>query len=209
MFDGIRFSIEMADIAHGRLRETLNRLSDAADGPNEDVARALEDAWSIIDSAARLTGLLQQAPGITHKDRWPSIRQLLVDMTDSISALRNVFQHPNHDVGKRVHRNWPLFGILHWFRLDPDGNSGRISSLMSGTIHDGERPLMNIHGKKIYEPPLGMIELETEGATVSITELMQTIKRIAGDLESSLTPQGTRKCADSLVHQNIRFCDPS
>lgn len=207
MFEGIRFSIEMADVAHLRLRETLIRLTDAVDAPHEDVARALEDAWSIVDSAHRLKGILQQAPGITHRDRWPSIRQLLNDMADPIDKLRNVFQHLNQDVGNRVHQNWPLFGILHWFRLNPDRNSGRICYLMAGTITDGERPLLSVHGKRVYEPPLGMIELQTESATVSVTELMEIVKRIAGDLECSIQSQGNRIPCDSLIRIDIQFLD--
>lgn len=204
LFEGIRFSIEMADVAHRRLRETLLRLTDV-DAPHEDVARAVEDAWSIIDSSHRLKGILQQAPGIAHREKWPGIRQLLVDIAAPIDKVRNVFQHLNQDVERRLYQNWPLFGILHWFRLNSDGNSGRVCSLMAGTIADGERPLMNVHGKRIYEPPLGMIELQVESTTVSITELMEIVKRIAGDLERSIPSQENRTPCDSLIRVDIQF----
>ena len=78
---------------------------------------------------------------------------------------------------------------------------------MAGTITDGERPLLSVRGKRVYEPPLGMIELQTEGATVSITELMEIVKRIAGDLERSLQSQGNRIPCDSLIRVDIQFLD--
>lgn len=208
MFEGIRFSIQMADLAHARLRETLLGLTDAIQSPHEEVGRALEDAWSIIDSISRLKGILQQAPGITHRDRWPSIRRLVREMGPSIDSLRNVFQHLDQDVALRVHQDWPLFGILHWFRLNTDGNSGRICALMGGTIAAGQRPLMNIHGKRLYETPLGMIELQTEGASISISDLMEVVGRIAGDFERSLTePRDNRAPSDSLIHIDIQFVE--
>jgi hypothetical protein len=209
MFEGIRFSIEMADVAHIRLRETLLRLSaDRAAAPDEDVARVLEDAWSVVDSAHRLMGILRQAPGIKNRDRCPSIRQLLIDMAEPINALRNVFQHLDQDLRNRAHQNWPLFGIVHWFLENPDGNSGRICSLMAGTLADGERPLLDIFGKRVYEPPIGMIELQTEQASISITELMEVVKRIAADLERSIPFQGGHLACDYLIHVDIRPCEP-
>jgi len=209
MFDGIRFSIEMADVAHLSLRETLARLSaDLTDPPHEDVARALEDAWSIVDSAHRLKRILQQTPGIKNRDRWPSMRHLLNDDAGPITNLRDVFQHLDSDVPGRTRQNWPLLGILHWFLLNPDNNSGRICSLMAGTIADGQRPLMNIYGKRVCEPPIGMIELQTEDGTVSVTELMEIVKRIAADLERSIEVRGGQIPCDSLVHVDVEFRNP-
>jgi hypothetical protein len=60
-------------------------------------------------------------------------------MGPSIDELRNVFQHLDQDARTRAHENCPLFGILHWFRVNDNGNSGRVSSLNAGTLAGGER----------------------------------------------------------------------
>jgi hypothetical protein len=79
---------------------------------------------------------------------------------------------------------------------------------MGGTIAAGQRPLMNIHGKRLYETPLGMIELQTEGASISISDLMEVVGRIAGDFERSLTePRDNRAPSDSLIHIDIQFVE--
>ena len=208
MFEGIRFSIQMADVAHSRLRENLLELTDAVDPPHKQVGAALEDAWSIIDSASRLRGILRQTPGIPRRDHRPSIRKLERELGPSIEKRRNVFQHLENDVGQRTFQNWPLFGILHWFRLNADGDSGRICSLMPGSLAEGPRPLMNTYGKRIYdyEAPLGMIELQTEPDTVSISDLMENLRSITVDLEGHLARlPGNRLPCDSIFLTDIRF----
>jgi len=63
--EGIRFSIEMADLAHSRLRETLPPLSRMENpvGESPSSVSAMLDAWSIVDSLHRLRGLLRHMPG--------------------------------------------------------------------------------------------------------------------------------------------------
>jgi hypothetical protein len=65
---------------------------------------------------------------------------------------------------------------------------------------------MNVHGKKVYKPPLEIIELQPEGATLSVTELMEVVKRVAGDLERSVADlPGGRIPTDSLIHIDVEF----
>ncbi len=53
--DGIRYSAEMADLAHARLQQTLYRLTTSGKEPEQDldhsdVLSAVQDTWSIVDS---------------------------------------------------------------------------------------------------------------------------------------------------------------
>src|SRR5438270_4866665 len=69
-FDGIRYTVEMADLAHQRLRETLYEIAQNPTVPEpnpHDFASAVLDAWSIVDLVYRLRGLIEQAPGIKQK----------------------------------------------------------------------------------------------------------------------------------------------
>lgn len=60
--DGIRYSVEMADLAYTRLRQTLFNLAEQrGSGTSLDhwlFVSAVQDAWSLIDSLHRLRGLL-------------------------------------------------------------------------------------------------------------------------------------------------------
>jgi len=71
--EGIRFSIETADLAYRRLRDTLIVLGtqETADPDSPSTASAMLDAWSIIDSLHRLRGLMRNMPGIEKRDRIP------------------------------------------------------------------------------------------------------------------------------------------
>jgi len=66
---------------------------------------------------------------------------------------------------------------------------------------------LSVHGKRVYEPPLGMIELQTESATVSVTELMEIVKRIAVTWSVQIQSQGNRIPCDSLIRIDIQFLD--
>ena len=52
MFEGIRFSIQMADVSHRRLRETLRRLTEVDQDSHEDVGTMTPAAPSRMVFAA-------------------------------------------------------------------------------------------------------------------------------------------------------------
>ncbi len=66
-FDAIRYSVEMADMSHCRLKETLIDLTGKFKSTKKkdlgtETVRAFLDAWSIVDSINRLKALLNQLP---------------------------------------------------------------------------------------------------------------------------------------------------
>ena len=69
---GIRLSIEMADLAHQRLIQTLLDASEerqSGDKAEVPTALAMSDAWSIVDYVHRLRGLVRHLPQVKHRDR--------------------------------------------------------------------------------------------------------------------------------------------
>ena len=99
--EGIRFSIETADLAYLRLRDTLIVLGtrETADPDSPSTASAMLDAWSIIDSLHRLRGLMRNMPGIEKRDRIPPIRAFF-DSTTNVVKLRNTVQHLDNEIPK-------------------------------------------------------------------------------------------------------------
>lgn len=64
--DGIRYSIEMADLAHLRLQQTLLDLanhSNDSDPVHLYFVAAVQDAWSIVDSVHRLSWITASGSG--------------------------------------------------------------------------------------------------------------------------------------------------
>src|SRR5208282_5746056 len=119
--EGIRFSIEMADLAHRRLGETLPLLSrmENPDGESQSNVSAMLDAWSIVDSLHRLRGLLKHMPGIEKRNRIPPIRAFF-DATEKITELRNTVQHLDNTIpGVVDDQNWAVLGSLSWGIVDP------------------------------------------------------------------------------------------
>jgi hypothetical protein len=138
-FEGIRFSIEMADLAHSRLRGTLPQITFMRD-PSPDnpvIVSAMLDAWAIVDSLHRLRGLIEAMPGLKGKKKSPKIRSLM-EATANVGALRNTVQH----LGTEIHaafddKSWTVFGTLSWGVVEPEKNQITASTLMPGAPREG------------------------------------------------------------------------
>jgi len=207
--DGIRLSIEILDLAHQRLRQTLIAMSDRSNslGRGVGVPLAMSDAWTIIDLLHRLSGLLQQVPKLKDRNRCPSFRRLIQD--ESIETLRNAIQHLNQDIRKRSDLGWPVLGVLGWAKFEDDRQSAVIGMLRAGHMTVNTTPIVNPLGRMIHDHPIGCIELRIESAVVQISDVMETVKEIAADLEHSL--EGTfsqfpeRAPTDFLSLLGIKF----
>src|SRR5215218_10854064 len=73
MLNGIRYSIEMYDIAYRSLLHTLTTIDSEQDNQKDDRSRAifpsvLLHAWSMVDTANRLRELLKHTPGLPRRD---------------------------------------------------------------------------------------------------------------------------------------------
>lgn len=135
--DGIRYSIEMADLSYCRLRETLYKMSIncCSSLPNDHIntVSAVLDAWSIIDSIDRLRGLLYLAEFVK-KDLLPNDDPLKQYM-DDIRLLRNSIQHIAQRIDMMVSKNLTILGSLSWFTcIDSKEMTGVCCTLVAGTV---------------------------------------------------------------------------
>lgn len=190
--DGIRFSIEMADLAHSRLRETLYYL--AVNCPNAadhlKFISALQDAWSIVDSVHRLRGLLNHAPGF--KQKAPG-QNLFMRKTAEIEDLRNVVQHLNEKIDRTViPQQVPLMGVLSWLAVvDPEQRVSKSCALVAGTMYDKQNhAFVNPAGKKV-SLPVDLITLTASGHSACLSKVMEYVAALAAELEEQLESQFT------------------
>jgi hypothetical protein len=188
-YDGIRYSVEMADLAHDRLRETLYEIAQSPHDPESDphdFASAVLDAWSIVDLIYRLRGLIEQAPGIKQKS--PPLLSFLRKTAD-VERLRNSVQHLNQQIHKIADLNIPVWGALSWVTLlDPERRSVWTCTLVAGTFFERSEPLINPLGKKFYSP-VDLITLEASNCSVCLSDAMRSVEQVARSLEEHLREQ--------------------
>src|SRR4051812_48625137 len=68
MFNGIRYSIQMYDVAYRTLVNALATVDSQDDVPEDFYPSVLLQAWSMVDSANRLRLLLRYTPGLPKRD---------------------------------------------------------------------------------------------------------------------------------------------
>ncbi len=190
-FDAIRYSIEMTDLAHGRLEQFLKEfvtIYRPKVPPHDKYVCAFLEAWSIIDSVHRLRQLLFRLPGL--KQNTPAF-QLFKRKTKEVQDLRNCLQHLNTGVEASLTEQSPLLGVLNWVHTEGRESGTILScSLIAGTVRGGKRtyPLINPCSKNI-SPPVDLITLQVSSHRVSLSEVMSAVKALAKSIEGQLQDQ--------------------
>ena len=188
--DGIRYSVNMADLAYSRLQQTLYRLSmnqQHYEGFDLDILSAVQDAWSIVDSFHRLRGLIRQTPGFKQKS--PEMR-VFMQHTEKVEDLRNAVQHLNHEIDKLVGANQTVWGSVSWFAVsDPSSKSGQIGLLVAGTVVTSEgHPMVNPVGKPLHSL-VDLVTLTAYGHSLNLSNAMRHVERRIESLEDQLKDQ--------------------
>jgi hypothetical protein len=133
-FDGLRYSLSMADIARRRLQPTLDevaRLHDANEDTEAEISSALLDAWSIIDMCHRVRELVQSTPQLPHKLLGI---QVFLRATAHIEELRHYVQHFRSGIPE-VPISWsPLWGSVSWV---PAHDPTTCYTIFPGSLSDG------------------------------------------------------------------------
>jgi hypothetical protein len=195
-FDGIRYCIEMADLAYARLRRTLYELTQSFDKPDPEhleperkhweFVSAIQDIWSIVDSVQRLRKLLRQCPGIKQRSTG---MVLFFKSTKQVEPLRNIIQHLETQINELIERDLPVWGVLTWVTVpNPSTFSGYTCSLIAGTLSPGSHLMINPAGKSIL-PPIDLITLTAGGNEVCLGHIMSEIEALTRSIEDSMRKQ--------------------
>jgi hypothetical protein len=135
--DGIRYSIEITELAYQRLVRILEEYrTTEEDAPqvNRRIVQAMSDAWMLIDSVHRLRELVQQTPRL--KKNEPNL-QLFLRRTQKVEELRNFIQHLRTGINEFVVRNMSVWGTLAWGEINRDDGSLINHILIPGTFYEG------------------------------------------------------------------------
>jgi hypothetical protein len=191
MLNGIRYSIEMYDIAYRSLLHVLSTIDSEQDNQKDDSSRArfpsvLLHAWSMVDTANRLRELLKHAPGLPRRD--PHFRANL-RMLEKVEELRNPIQHLHQEITTRAEdaEVEPVWGSLSWGKIiSTNPPRALIFFMLPGSIEPtNNRPVKNVAGGSLQQP-VDLIELSAYGTTISLSEMYTAITKLTGIIENGL-----------------------
>jgi hypothetical protein len=118
--DGVRFSVEMADYSYEQLRSCLLPLSGQTENLTLFAVPPFLFAWSLIDSAHRLRGLVENFPNLAKKNQAPEFRNYL-EKAAAVETLRNAVQHMHSDIQNSAEPGRVVWGTLTWVSPKPTG----------------------------------------------------------------------------------------
>jgi hypothetical protein len=185
--EGIRVSIEMIDLAHARLQNSLLAVTGAfrpEGGLQQDLlTAAMADAWLIVDAFHRLADLAQHMPNVVRRNQIPFFHNLIA-ANGAVNELRNTVQHlPEQIHGSTVDPNWSVWGVLSWCVPPAAEVGGEIlsCSYFCGKLNERQSPLLNPVGA--ISRPVGLMTLSQEPTSVSLSDLYTQVERFAAGLE--------------------------
>ena len=190
-FDGVRYAVEMADLASIRLADSLWRLSTVCQDTTLDhiaMVSSFLDAWSIVDSIHRLRELLEQMPGLKKRSQ-SSVYRRFRQETAVVEDFRNIVQHLRGEIRELAKNGCPVWGTLDWLALtEPNTGICRCCAMAAGRIVSGTQNIVNPCGKTIHGR-IDYVTLQCKSHRLDLSKIMRFTELIIRRLEKSLLRQ--------------------
>ncbi len=202
--DGIRYSIEMADLSFRRLKVSLLTAMTKEQPPPDIFTSAFLDAWSLVDSAYRLLVLHRNMRGIKNTPAVTVIRDGLAPAED----LRHSIQHLNKQISAYSEAGYPTWGSLSWVASpELSFSKFRVGVMVAGSLGGGEltlsgdretvrvpgmvdQPIVDpLGGRKLsfsQDLPVDLVELTAYQKTISLSETFEWMARSGRGIEQAL-----------------------
>lgn len=169
VLDGIRYSLEIADRAYRRLRETLWKVS--SDKTSDHVDRYVDlvsDAWTVVDSLNKLHTLCGSECSYLDHEYCRNYAAAL----RPIVKLRNSSQHMKGRLEKIVADKESAWGAISWTicATNPP-KRGEVHCFVAGTMRNAELSLPELPERPFYMPVDG-ITMTADKTDVFISDLM-------------------------------------
>jgi hypothetical protein len=187
--DGIRYAIEMADIAYSRLAQNLLAYSIHSDTSPKKLTQHADlflDAWSFVDSVHRLREIAMQMP-ITKKNA-PGLVAFL-NSTKHAEEMRHIGQHLRRELDAIEQRHQPVHGILSWiYVIDIERRLFRSCSAWPGKLRNQALGRFPIPNNRSFRANIDHIELWIKDLEFSLSDAFEEVKAFTRRLENSLPP---------------------
>src|SRR5262249_16609843 len=156
----------MADIAYWRLFDLLQEMSSLPDTQltTRQIATAMLDAWSIVDSVHRLRDLLNDVRGVPHDTWW----QLFMRRTGDVADLRNEIQHQKDSkrIQSLIAKAEQIWGFLSWAEICKGRYTGKWYMMSPGAVYQGDKWIYAGPALPPTPLPFGRIRLHAYGKEV-------------------------------------------
>ena len=183
ILDGIRYSAEMASIAIERLDTHLQGLDASSNEPRvRDIASAMLDAWSIVDSAHRFCDLVQNMPGLGNR----VLKRVVRERTRDVAKLRDCVQHQLGEVEGLIGGGGQMWGYLSWAQVRDGRYTGKWLMMMAGSEYVGDEYLFIGPRVLPFSVPIGRVRLNAFGQEVHLGRTARALISAASDLASEI-----------------------
>lgn len=208
MLDGVRYSIEIADRAHRRLRETLWIVSSKSEEDQVDrYVDMVSDAWTIVDSIHRLRVLCEANSRLFNS----GYCREYAEVTKDVVLLRNSVQHMHSKLEKLVADKESAWGVLSWIVCTENPPSkAEKHSFSAGTMRANDVLLPEFPERPFY-PPVDGISLRAAKTTISLSDLMLVTGQLAAAFDEDLKKAFPRDAphirdAHAVAHISFNGC---
>jgi hypothetical protein len=183
--DGLRFTAEMADIAYNDLVAHLLPLSGSAEAEIRiSAARPFLCAWSIVDSAHRLRGLVENFPNLGKKNQSPEFRSFL-EKAEGVEKLRNAVQHMASDIHTSAEAGKSVWGTLTWLNRQSQSTIYTCLLVPGAMMPGGNYKAINPAGLTLTSP-LDHVTLTVDEVAVNLSEVMKSLAKLVQVIENGL-----------------------
>jgi len=138
IFNAIRYSLDICDIAFDRLKINLHEFSYPKNMEQPSFPYLFSDVWLIVHNMYIFKNICKTHFGIKENDT-------LFKNLKELKYFRDTFQHIDHRISQILTENdQPIFGKLSWYspnELNP--NEGKINALFSGSFTNKDEIKLN------------------------------------------------------------------
>ena len=199
ILDGIRYAADMAHIAYERLDGHLQNIAAASTGEPSvrDIAAAMLDAWSIVDSAHRFRDLVANLPGLPNSP-W---KRALDERTKDVAKLRDCAQHQLGEIEGLASGGGQLWGYLSWAQLRAGRPTGMWHMIAAGSDYVGDRWLYIGPAVLPFAVPMSRVRLNAFGRQVYLARTVESLASAVSALSEEIASDVVRPVGDPALER--------
>lgn len=207
VLDGIRYSLEIADRAYRRLRQTLWDISREPEAEHVELyVDVVSDAWTVVDSLNRLREMCNAGCSYLEQNHYKNYAETL----QPVVMLRNANQHMRTRQQKIIADKESAWGVISWFSVadtPPTHIDGH--SLVAGSLRSLDIPMPDVPQHQ-FRMPVDFISMRAQKTEASISQLMLATMEFAEHLERDLSnvfPANAPHSRDAYARVTYKFTE--
>lgn len=213
VFQAIRYSLDICDIAYERLIENLFIFTESQKTNELDFPYIFSDVWAIINHAVIFKNIICTYFNQNEKD------QILTELNKA-KKLRDSHQHIDERITEILSiEDLPIYGSLTWVKNSLDSNKFTKNAIYSGTLTDKKSVSMSMSNKTIENdhPIIGELEFtgivnigtiknkEFKEERLFITQLINDLKKMIDHFDKQVFKQFEKIEIESIHRSDMHI----